>query len=224
MKKILKRATLIIAIILVSVGITAQNTEQNNMTINIGYVNKNNSAKFISEVLGLEVNTADKITIHGITAGFGYDLLLFNLIGFNFGINYTYSFRDKIVWGSNKFTGYKYSYHSLDAPVRFMLSLPLTSDLRLLAFAGPKFTFDLAGTANHYVNGNKVDSNNLYGDSSYRSRFNVLLGPGVGLRYKNFILKTGYDFGLLNLNIDKVKKDNLKITQEQLYVKLGFAF
>ncbi len=220
MKKILKRATLTVAVILVSVGITAQN----NMSVNIGYVNKNNSAKLISEVLGLEVNAADNITIHGITAGFNYDLLLFNLIGFNFGINYTYSFRNKAILSNNNFTGSRYSYHSLDAPVRFMLSLPITSDLRLLAFAGPKFTFDLAGTANHYLNGNKVGSTNLYGDSSYRSRLNVLLGPGVGLRYKNFILKTGYDFGLLNLNIDEVTKDKLKVTQEQLYVKLGLAF
>lgn len=224
MKKILKRATLIVAVILVSIGITAQSTERNNMSINIGYVNKNNSYKLISEALGLEVNTTDKIAIHGITVGFDYDLLLFNLIGLNFGINYTYSFRNKSIMNSNKFTGSKDSYHTLDAPVRFMLSLPLTSDLRLLAFAGPKFTFDLAGTANHYIDGNKVGSNNLYSDSSYRSRFDVLLGPGVGLRYKNLILKTGYDFGLLNLNINEVTKDKLKVTQEQLYVKLGLAF
>ena len=216
MRKIKSKLLIIGVLLSVSVYVAAQRP-----SINIGYVNTNNNAKKASNILGLKVEAKDEIVLDGITAGFDWDVLIANFIGVNMGLNYTYAFRNQNIVGNSY---YRYNYHILDAPVRFMLSLPITSDgdLRLLLYAGPKFALSIAGVGQAYVNGKKSgDSQDLYADSNYRSRFNLYVGPAVGLQYKNVILKGGYDFGLMNLKSNT--KDNYKVNQEQWYIKLGFA-
>jgi len=111
-----------------------------------------------------------------------------------------------------------------------MLSIPIGEDFSILLFAGPKLTFDIAGSQRTYINGSQIGgSKDIYGGSSYRSRFDVLLGPGAGLRYKNLIFRGGYDLGLLNLNLnnnpdDLLSNKKLQIKQEHIYFKLGIAF
>ena len=223
MRKIKSKLLIIGVLLSVSVYVAAQRP-----SINIGYVNTNNRAKYASKILGTKIEAKDEIVLDGITAGFDWDVLIANFIGVSTGLNYTYAFRNQNFVGNSY---YRYNYHILDAPVRFMLSLPLTSDgdLRLLLYAGPKFALSVAGIGQAYVNGKKSgDSQDLYADSNYRSRFNLYVGPAVGLQYKNVILKGGYDFGLLNINTNNdsknlFNKDNYKVNQEQWYIKLGFA-
>ncbi len=218
MRKIKSKLLIIGVLLSVSVYVAAQRP-----SINIGYVNTNNNAKIASNILGLKVEAKDEIVLDGITAGFDWDVLIANFIGVSTGLNYTYAFRNQNIVGNSY---YRYNYHILDAPVRFMLSLPITNDgdLRLLLYAGPKFALSIAGVGQAYVNGKKSgDSQDLYADSNYRSRFNLYVGPAVGLQYKNVILKGGYDFGLMNLNRNSNTKDNYKVNQEQWYIKLGFA-
>ena len=228
MRKLMVNIVLLLFIVLLSNDMIAQS--RNNMTFNVGYVNKTNSSKWASKVLNLQLSASDTISIHGITAGFEYFLLAGDIIGFDLGLNYTYMFRDQVLISGSTFTGNKYTYHSLDAPIRFMLSIPIGEDFSILLFAGPKLTFDIAGSQRTYINGSQIGgSKDIYGGSSYRSRFDVLLGPGAGLRYKNLIFRGGYDLGLLNLNLnnnpdDLLSNKKLQIKQEHIYFKLGIAF
>lgn len=226
MKKNLFKTLFVLSILLLTNSIIAQN----NMTFNVGYINKSNKAQWAEKIVGVEANGSDTVVFNGFTVGLEYFLLSNEVFGLDLGLNYSYLTRDVRIGLGNGFSGFRYTYHMLDAPARLMLSLRLSDNFKLLLFGGPKFTFDLAGSRQAYLNGDKEGSpEDHYSKDSYRSRFDILLGPGIGLRYKNLILRGGYDFGLLNLNINDnvnhfLSNQKLRITQEQLYVKLGLAF
>ena len=104
----MKSKLLIIGVLLsVSVYVAAQRP-----SINIGYVNTNNRAKFASKILGTKIEAKDEIVLDGITAGFDWDMLIANFIGINMGLNYTYAFRNQNFVGNSY---YRYNYHILDA-------------------------------------------------------------------------------------------------------------
>ena len=90
MRKIKSKLLIIGVLLSVSVYVAAQRP-----SINIGYVNTNNRAKFASNILGLKVEAKDEIVLDGITAGFDWDVLIANFIGVSTGLNYTYASRNQ---------------------------------------------------------------------------------------------------------------------------------
>lgn len=94
--------------------------------------------------------------------------------------------------------------------------------MKVFGLLGPKLTFDVAATLN-----NGSQSVNLYEAESSYSRFNLLIGPGIGAKYKTFVAKAGYDFGLLNRYSNSstdLLNTKITMTTNQFYISLGYCF
>ena len=137
---------------------------------------------------------------------------------------------------SDKYQGYVYpegvSYktqgHFLDIPLQISYSLPLNKNLKFIGFAGPKINIGLyqrqetISTLSYPINdplyiGSSM--NDLYKESLL-NRLNLQIGLGGGIQWKNYQLKSGYDWGITNLN--KVNTGNLY--QKGWYVTFSYEF
>jgi Predicted exporter len=204
MKKVFK-ATLVAAMVLVSVGASAQ------LSVNAGYVSTTPKVK----MLGV---SASGDAISGITAGVGYDLNIQGGLGLAWGLNYTYA------WESIKEEGIKMKStdHYLDIPVRLTYGFPVSDDFTIIGFAGPKFVCAIAGSTK--IGDESFDN---YGKDSGAARFDIKAGAGAGVQYKNITLKAGYDWGCLNQVKDSESIfgiTDMKTRLNQFYVTLGFVF
>ena len=93
--------------------------------------------------------------------------------------------------------------------------------MKLFAFAGPDFNIGLAQTEDVKFTATVLDpapSNplnypvsgtyNLY-DNDLR-RLNIQLGAGGGLQWKNYRVKSGYDWGINNISQNKNRSQKMK--------------
>ena len=223
MKKVFK-AALVAAMVLVSVGASAQ------IGINVGYVNTNRDMS--SDGRSIDVSDVLVNPSNGLLIGVAGDLAIQGDLGISWGLNYTYSFGSKTLAEAMGMSAkLKSNDHYLDIPVRLTYSFPLSNDLKLLAFAGPKFAYAIAGSTKVDVNGlpegAEIDENEAmdhYGkkDEALFKPFDIKVGGGLGLQYGKYNLKAGYDFGLLNSANTDNKDYSFK--SNQFYVTLGFMF
>lgn len=116
---------------------------------------------------------------------------------------------------------YSYSNHSLDVPVRLTYTLPIFWGLKVFGYAGPNFNIGLfepttvKANKNLYVNSDSYDAyqNNLY-------RLNVQFGAGGGIQWKSYRVKSGYDWGILNIG----KTKNVSQYKRNWFVSLEYEF
>lgn len=145
-------------------------------------------------------------------------------VGIETGLNYNFAFGNKTQYAGNKIyedyyaidtINYSYQNHSLNIPLHITYNLPIFWGLKLFAYAGPTFNLGLAepttvdATKNMYANSGKYD---LYTDKlTYikdsqtqkqvqLSRFNMQLGLGGGIQWKQYRVRSGYDWGLTNFS------------------------
>ena len=221
MKKVFKSVLVAAVLVAATVSANAQ------VSINAGYV----STTPIS-------NSESGDAIKGITAGLGYDMNVQGGVGLSWGLNYTYAWdkeedtQNIPFLGSITFSG-KSADHYLDVPVRLTYTLPLSGDLNVFGFAGPKFVYaiagktttsvstDLAGDISEYIPEIPEGNKDHYKDTNL-SRFDIKAGLGAGVQFKNIILKAGYDWGLLNQYTGN--NDNYSAKSNHFYATLGFAF
>lgn len=103
---------------------------------------------------------------------------------------------------------YKTFGHYLDIPLRVTYTLPINKNLKFFGFAGPnlniglfqnqEITSTLTADLNNFYN-IAPDKSDLY-KNSILNRLNLQIGVGGGVQWKNYQLKSGYDFGINNLN------------------------
>ena len=197
-------------------------------SLNIGYTNT------ITQKSSATLNQSSKNRINGVSASLAYDFTFPKLFGFNIGLGYTYSFDREGDGGNDKFTGYKTNYHTLDIPIRLMVNIPFSDKSKAFVFAGPRATFDISGTIQPYLAGEKIgDLINIYGDKEISTiedikelnpkRLNILAGAGVGLKLDHFIIRGGYDLGLIDINKDDASKNIYKLRKNMWYITLGIA-
>ena len=148
------------------------------------------------------------------------------MFGLNAGLNFQFlnNHEDIDVFGTE--TDINTTIHALDIPVRFEVGYNFTDALRVFGYVGPKFVFDLSGKTKTKIStaigeGNS-ESQDMFKDTDY-SRFNLMLGPGVGVKFNALSLRLGYDLGLLNRYTGEAN-DNFKIRNNQFYVTLGYSF
>lgn len=225
MKKSSKKLLVVVAAVVFSMNMAAQ------FSINLGYSN----TEAVSRINVLGVKSTDKQVINGASLGFAYDLSLMKVLGLNMGLDYTFSYDKKGIKTDDKFTGYSTQYHTLGVPVRLMVNIPFGDDYKFFIYGGPRFTFDVAGSVQSYLANEKVgDPISLYKDTELSTiddfkdldptRFNILVGPGAGFQIKNFIVKGGYDWGIINMNTNKDTQDAHKLYKNNWYVTVGVAF
>ena len=139
------------------------------------------------------------------------------------------------------------SANQLNLPILAGYELPLFSNIRFFAFGGPTFRLGLSENLltattfpknvedsikmRDFLNTNgllRTDGfSNLYKDKDL-ARFSILLSIGGGFKWDRFYLKSGYDFGLTNINQAQTSNNaefkKKRITQGGWYVSLGYNF
>lgn len=138
---------------------------------------------------------------------------------------------------SNKHQGYRNSQYlnymtygqTIDFPVRLTYSYPFSKDIKAFVYGGPNLRWGLnlnrgivstLDSANIKFTGQTSKMQNLY-SSSIVYRLNLQLGVGGGLEWKKFMLKSGYDFGLFNMNREATTR---KLYEGGWYITFGHQF
>lgn len=221
MGKFLKKIMLLFVVTVFSVSITAQNR----LSVNLGYLNNNITLK--TSLGGVQVSK--EAPSNGFVVGAAYDVMFANSLGVSLGLDYALTFGDKIptIMGLS-FDNVTHNIHTLELPIRLVYEYPIEDDISVFAFAGPKLAFDLSWKGKETYGG-ITKTFDMY-DKDVIYRFNLLLGPGLGARYRNFQIKLGYDWGLLNrynknnkFSVEGFTPD-VKINNNNFYVMLGLVF
>lgn len=117
--------------------------------------------------------------------------------------------------------------HSLALPLRVIYKHNL-EDFQIAFSLGAKATRDFSNKSSMTTfdtdsQGRVLDSwNENLNWFDVISRFNLLVGPGITVGYKNLFINGGYDWGVLNIvKTNAIQKD---IYRNQLYIKLGYQF
>ena len=214
--------------------------------IHAGYMNSVNSIKMNSEKY--------KLTTNGFYVGVDQDIHLVAGLSIQPGLYYSYLVdkTDKSTKeiGNLKMTSY-YEDHHLNVPVHLKYGFDVLPDmLKIYVFAGPTFDVGLLARQKYNVSGSllgkdidgkltynyytgKVRTNldddaqnsiNPADQESRYSRFDLLLGGGVGVEALGFLdVKVGYDYGVVN----KLKGDAAKagsVNRGQFYAGIGIRF
>ena len=212
--------------------------------IEVGYLNTMYNLKAAGDT-----ESADPL--NGFYAGFTNDIKLIAGLSIQPGLYYSYGEHkdlDEEVGGIS-FTGTQ-SEHNLNIPINVKYSFGILPILKIHVFVGPTLSVGLASSYNMRLNGDfmgqtldgnvrysnytgKFKSNNLSEEvetainsampASSMSRFDVMIGGGIGIDLFKFLtVKGGYDYGLVN----RYKGDvaGAALHRSQFYVALGIHF
>lgn len=183
------------------------------ISVGVGYLQSTATYQAKS---GADVNNTQS---NGFYAGLGYEMPLMQGLGLSAGVYYSYLYSDDagstaigtIATGSLK-TNLKEQY--INVPVALNFGYNLTRDLRLFAFGGPTVSFGLSSMSHYDASVSVIginisdsgDTDNYAGTDDKPSpygRFDVLLGAGAGVDIQGkYRLSVGYDWGMLNRNVD----------------------
>ena len=145
------------------------------------------------------------------------------------GLLYSVVYSDKKQgYPYSQFVKYKTLGHYVDVPLQVMYNLPLSKTFKMFAIAGPTINIGLSqkqditstqtylSTVPFYVEPRTID----FYKGSVLNRLNLQIGVGGGVQWKNYQLKSGYDFGISNLN----KLDTGNQYQKGWYVTFSYEF
>jgi len=146
---------------------------------------------------------------NGIQLGGTAEFDLKNNVSLLTGVLYNFVYSNKIQTYPNRDSVIYSSFgHFLDIPLRVIYSLPINKNLRFFGFAGPNLNIGLFQNQN--ITSNMSTSLNLINNiipgktdfykNSILNRLNLQIGVGGGVQWKNYQLKSGYDFGINDLN------------------------
>lgn len=156
--------------------------------------------------------------LKGFHVGPTYEMSIQGPISLQYGVLYNYLTASTGFMG---ITGTE-TKHTVDIPVRLAATFPLVNGVSAFAFGGPNFNIGIADNIKVSALG-LSSTTNLYSDNDLDikySRFDVQLGAGVGLKYKNFGVKASYDWGLLN----RLKDADPTVTANALKISLFYNF
>ncbi len=180
----------------------------------------------------LSGNSLSSTFYNGIRLGGTAEFQLKNNFSLLTGALYNFVYSNKVQgYPSDATVTYATTGHMIDIPVRLIYTYPLTKDLKIFGFAGPKLNIGLAQTMKITSTQTYDSSNpyyvlpgtfNLYGDSGslQLNRMNVQIGLGGGIQWKRYQIKSGYDFGINNLN--RLSTGNLY--QNGWYISFAYQF
>ena len=236
MKKILK-VMAVAACIILPASLSAKSG------IEIGYVNSTYRTKAASG----DATKSDPMS--GFYVGFLQDQRIVAGLSIQPGLTYTYLNSN----GKAEVPGFNVSMssteHLLNIPIHLKYTFDIVPVFNVYVFAGPtlsmglaaneKFTAtgDLLGstvtgsvTYNMYSGGTKSESGaftklmNEYMPEGAMTRFDVLMGGGIGIDVLKFVsVRGGFDYGLLNRYKGEIA-DNATLNRMQFFVSVGVKF
>lgn len=170
------------------------------------------------------IKTDTRLNFNGINGGVTYDMLISGDWYMLYALNYSYFAKTVTDKPSNVLTIHnKYRYHFVELPIQGAYILTLFDEIKVMGFAGPKLGYALSGTKiveRETIIDEKPTKTNLY--DSNRSKFDVKLGVGLGIQYKKYRLKAGYDWGLLNQYSGP--ETNVNWYRNEFFVNIGIIF
>jgi hypothetical protein len=217
--KVLLKLSLLVLFVAATINADAQK-----YAIEAGYTNPMRFGKSV----GTTFFYGGKI---GVTAR--YSLKANPNASFLTGVLYSLVYADRQSgYPNSEMATYKTTGHFIDIPLQAIYSLPISKNMSFFGYAGPTINIGLAqnmkvtstltySTASpFYV---KPGSFNVYnsGAGDYQlNRLNLQIGVGGGIQWKKYQLKSGYDFGITNLN----KADTGNLFQKGWYVSFSYQF
>jgi hypothetical protein len=214
----MKRTILFISIL---IGLSAMSLNAQNITLEGGYFNPKMQGPNTGETY------FDAIRLGGTyTYNWKYNL------GFQTGLllNTGYSHKIQRYSMSGDSVLYRTWDFALELPIRAVYKLKLFGDVSIFGFAGPNIQIGLVQNQQREANlsaaltqltGITSGAADLYTAGAAANgihRINLQLGAGGGVQWKDYSVKSGYDWGLNNL--DATGRDY--VTKGQWYVTLGY--
>lgn len=153
--------------------------------------------------------------LNGFKVGVVYDASYIAGFGSSMGINYTFA-AGSTPWKANGIYGdYPRSrtsmmYHEMEVFVDWQYKFELAKETYIVLYTGPSIqcgiTFNERNTIEtiDLVNGGITATHNDYNrygterSNEDLTRLNITWGLGAGFQYKQYFLRGGYDFGILN--------------------------
>lgn len=108
----------------------------------------------------------------------------------------------------------KYNPMYLQIPIHAAYKFDIAPKNKFVVEAGPYLAYGISGKMKG--GGEKV---NIFGDDRFK-RFDFGLGAGVGVELNKFVIKGGYDFGL----VDICDVKGVKARNHNAYLTLGYHF
>ncbi len=142
--------------------------------------------------------------LNGFKAGVFYEHDFYKGLGLNYGLNYSF-LADQTPWSKPDAYGYCNTYKTqsqyIDLPLQLQYKLSIAHELYLVFNVGPTFSYGLANTTTTLTKSTLSGSRESFSDNydNYFQRFDVLLGANLGIQYKNYQLRGGYDWGMMNI-------------------------
>ena len=139
---------------------------------------------------------------NGIKVGLTTECPIMNNLSLLSGVLYNFVYSDKLqVYASSTYTFYSTSGHFIDIPLQIAYTYPVSNTLKFSGFVGPVLNIGISQKKSTFSTVPGIST--VFNDLSYTSDLNLLdlqLGLGLGVQWKHYQLKGGYDFGLLNIN------------------------
>lgn len=145
------------------------------------------------------------------------------------GALYSFVYSDKLIGYPNSGSvNKKTTGHFIDIPIHVLYSLPISKTLKVFGYAGPNINVGLSqnqittsnlSAALNTFHAVEVGTKELY-SSSILNRLNLQIGLGGGIQWKKYQIKSGYDFGVTNLN----RIDTGNLFQRGWYVSFSYEF
>ena len=116
--------------------------------------------------------------------------------------------------------------HTLDLPVRLTAKMALGEGLNLFVFGGPNFNYAISQKTKGSITGavdTSIEGDNIYkdeyasGKKTY-SPFDLQLGVGAGLGFKDISVRVSYDWGML----DRDNREDYEWKNNDLKLSLVF--
>lgn len=190
---------------------------------------------------------ADKLTrqaTDGIKLGVLYETTIIKGFGVTTSLNYSHSAHMgqwTVTPGiASLQTKEDHNFHLLEIPVDWQYRFLIAKNTYVALYTGPTLQVGLANTFryrtklnNEIIEDKKVDVYKLDEDGDGipdYNRVNVTWGVGLGLHYKQFFIRGGYDFGIMSVYKDKyfnTSSDtgwNRRGRMDQWQIKLGIYF
>ena len=211
------KITLIAFLAIFSLGMNAQESK-------IDSVQQSSSTKYHAEIgYGQLYRYGDYIVkspYHAIQAGFKVEFPIKSGFGIETGLKYSYVLgKREQIYAHADTAFFNYSGHLIDVPVRLTYTLPIFWGLKIFGYAGPNFNVGLSQKSEVAFTPKKTDQPNplsypipgtydLY--QTELNRFAIQLGAGGGVQWKNYRLRSGYDWGVNNVGKDKNRPERIR--------------
>lgn len=189
---------------------------------------------------GLSDNLS-KFVMNGVKVGFIYETNIIKGFGVSMSLNYAFAAHAGKYEAATGMTAYTTredrTFHYLELPVDWQYKFLIAKHTYLAVYTGPTLQVGLSyAQRNRSKLGETIitdDRVNLYkvdedhDDIIDRNRLNVTWGVGLGLQYKRFFIRGGYDFGIMPMYRDRFfnysANDgwNRKGRLDQWQIKLG---